>query len=144
MDMGIGAAGAGQAAKIPGGAEPAAPAAPAKADASDVERFRSALASEGNAAQPPPTENVQAGSETPAAKAAGQSMGERILDGMNSLGDKIQAGRAEAASVIAKPEATHSDLLRANMALMETGTIVTAASKTTEKITQGIKTLQQG
>lgn len=141
MDIGIGASGVGPVAQPPGGS-PSGPA-PADVDANDAERFQAAMA---KSDVPPPTtpEQPAAAMENQARAVGEASMGDRILDGMSSLSDKIQAGRAEAAAVLEKPEMTHTDLLKANMALLETGTLVTAASKTTEKITQGIKTLQQG
>lgn len=146
MDIGIGtgAVGGGLAPQLPaGGVEKGVQSSPGT---TDVERLQAAM----RQPEPEPAEAVQnteqagikAASEKPASGEG--SLGDRILDGMSSLSDKIQAGRAEAAAVIEKPEVSHNDLLKVNMALLETGTIVSAASKTVEKITQGVKTLQQG
>ena len=101
----------------------------------DVERLNAAL-DPGKGRLPP---------VTPAAGGAeAQSMGDRIIQGISSAGREIQAGRGEALSVLGKKDVSQADLLKANFALMESSVRVSMASKTVEKITQGIKTLQQG
>lgn len=107
----------------------------------DVERFQ-ALRGVGPDATPPARPEAPGDAVSP--PAGPESMGDRILRGMSSVGDKIEAGRARALEVVESGEATQADLLRANFALLESTTLVSAVSKTTEKITQGVKTLQQG
>lgn len=128
----------------PGGLEPSA--AP---KGSDVAKLEEAMEAAANRLAPPPDATVQA--EVPAAAAAETapppgplSVGDRILGGITSLSDQVQAGRAEAVEVLGKQNVTQADLLKANFAMIESSTLVTAASKTAEKITQGIKNLQQG
>ena len=120
------------------GRDTASPGAPGK---NDVEKFQAAMDRPGmeKAGNPPPAAAVQ-----PTTTAEPASMGDRILRGISSAGEKIQAGRAEAISVLGKENLSQADLLRANFSLMESSTLVSAVSKTTEKITQGVKTLQQG
>ncbi|MDR3077300.1 MAG: EscI/YscI/HrpB family type III secretion system inner rod protein [Planctomycetota bacterium] len=119
------------------GRDTASPGAPGK---NDVEKFQAAMDRPGmEKAGPPLPAAVQ-----PTTTAEPASMGDRILRGISSAGEKIQAGRAEAISVLGKENLSQADLLRANFSLMESSTLVSAVSKTTEKITQGVKTLQQG
>lgn len=116
----------------------AMPGAPA--DLNDVERMQALM-------QPPPV--AAAGNPAPdpirnAAGAGAPSLGDRILQGMSSAGEAIQAGRNEAMEVLGKKDVTQTELLKANFAMLESSTSATLVSKTTEKLTQGVKTLQQG
>lgn len=126
----------------------AAPAGPqAVPDGGDVQRFQDALrdpAANPAASDPAAAQSVQAQAAADSAQAAPEAVGDRILQGISSVSDKIQAGRQEAADVLAKPDVSQADLLRAQFALLESTTMVSAVGKTTEKITQGLKTLQQG
>ena len=116
----------------------------ADAGVNDVARFQEAMCPPENLAEAKP------GNEPPPAVATEQTdqpapaLGDRILNGMASASEHIQASRAEAVSILGKTDVTQVDLLRANFAMMESGNMVSAIAKTTEKITQGIKTLQQG
>jgi len=71
-------------------------------------------------------------------------MGDRILAGLSGASQKIQEGRATAVQALGAENVSQADLLKANFALIESSTLVSAVSKTAEKITQGLKTLQQG
>lgn len=112
---------------------------PSPTDGSDVARFQEAMN------QPDP---VAAGTplpETPDVPSSEpQDVADRILRGMSSASETIQAKRGEAAEIMTKENATQADLLRANFSMIEASTMVSAISKTTEKITQSVKTLQQG
>lgn len=123
-------------------------ASDAAPESGDVEKFQAAMHrgdTENAAALIQTGRAGQVGAaQPPAAPGAPLSMGDRILRGMSAVGDKIQAGRAEAAGVLGKENVTQADLMRANFSMLESSTLVSAVSKTTEKITQGIKTLQQG
>ncbi len=96
--------------------------------ATDVERFDAAMQNE-----PPGM-----------ADTAQLQPGERVAQEIGALGDRIQASRAEVASLAAKPEVSQADLFKASFKMMETSALVSAVSKTSEKITSAIKTLQQG
>jgi hypothetical protein len=71
-------------------------------------------------------------------------MADRILQGMTGVADKIQEGRAEGMSVIGREDVSQADLLRAQFAMNESSTLLTAASKTVQSIKDSIKQLQQG
>ncbi|MDR1534537.1 MAG: EscI/YscI/HrpB family type III secretion system inner rod protein [Planctomycetota bacterium] len=93
----------------------------------DVERFQGAMADL-------------------AAKRTGESesLARGAMDGLAKISGQIQTGRTQAIQTLCKSEISQADLLRAQFSLMESSTLVSAVSKTTEKITQGLKTLQQG
>lgn len=124
------------------GQESAAPGGPAAPAANDVERLRAALERPDAAAVPPEV----AAAPQPAAPAATEAMsvGDRILQGMSSVSDQVQAGRAQAVEALGGENVSQADLLKAQFSMLESNAIVSAVSKTTEKITSGIKTLQQG
>jgi hypothetical protein len=111
---------------------------PADAGESDVARFHEAMnpAAMRDAAPPSAAEAFSASRP--------QGVGDRIIHGMQSVSESVQAGRKEAAGIMMKENVTQADLLRANFAMMESSALVSGISKTTEKITQGLKTLQQG
>ena len=71
-------------------------------------------------------------------------IGERALGGLANISDQIQAGRMEAMQTLGKKDVTQADLLKAQFSLLESSTLVSAIGKTTEKLAQGVKTLQQG
>ncbi len=73
-----------------------------------------------------------------------QTPADRLVEGVGNLSEHINAGRAEVADVMGKENVTQSDLLKASFKMMETNAVVSAVSKTSEKITSAIKTLQQG
>ena len=124
------------------------PGGPAGAPGSeDVQRFQDAL--KGQAADG--TIGVQsAGGPHGAAAApavdgtASMGMGDRILQGLSGASQKVQSGREVAMQALGGDNVSQADLLRANFAMIESSTLVTAVSKTTEKIVQGLKNLQQG
>ncbi len=121
--------------------------APAPADA-DVQRFQDAL----NAGAPNPAPDASAAgapSNAPDGVAAPraaptESMADRILRGISSADQKVAGARAEAAAALDQDNVSQADLLRANFAMMESSTFITAVSKSTEKLTSAAKTLQQG
>lgn len=122
------------------GQKPAVPEMPREGD---IAQFQTAMNSGGGAgtiAGP----NADVTPASPGVSAGTLSMGDRIINGMSSISEKVQLARNDAAAVLDNPDPTQADLLRANFAMMESSTLVTAVSKTTEKITQGVKTLQQG
>jgi hypothetical protein len=119
------------------GAEGRIPSDPAEPD---IVRFQKAMhqAEGGDDAVPQP----------PAADAYPDSrprgVGDRILDDMRSASESIRAARMEAADILMKEDVTQADLLRANFSMLESSALASGIAKTTEKITQGLKTLQQG
>lgn len=119
-------------------------------EANDVERFQEAMSRHaeagagGGAAQPPPADAAQMQPQPPAQETGEASLGDRILRGFGAVSQKINAGQGEAVNVLGKENVTQADLLRANFSMLESNTLVTAIGKTTEKVTQGVKTLQQG
>lgn len=127
------------------GQEQAGPGAPAAPAANDVERLQAALEKPDAAAVPPEVANASAAPQS-AAPAATEplSVGDRILQGMSSVSDQVQAGRTQAVEALGKENVSQADLLKAQFSMLESNAIVSAVSKTTEKITSGIKTLQQG
>lgn len=87
---------------------------------------------------------AEAGAAGPGLAQNPPSVGDRIIKGITSVSDQIQAGRTQAAEALGKNTVTQADLLRAQAAMMESSTLVSAVGKTVEKITQGVKNLQQG
>lgn len=119
---------------VPGGApEAGKPLGTAKT--SSVERFNDLM----DAGQKGETAPVDA-ENTPDAV----SVTDRIMQGVNDVNVKLDKSQAEVARVFQKEDATQMDLIKANFAMLESSTLISAASKVTEKITQGVKTLQQG
>ncbi|MCC8189013.1 MAG: hypothetical protein LIP77_00020, partial [Planctomycetes bacterium] len=118
------------------------------AAAGDARRFAEAMAQPDAAAATPPPAAVDAGSQAavpPATtEAPAAALGDRILQGMNAASASVQAGRSEAVDLLGRENITQADLLRANFAMLESSNLVSAIAKTTEKITQSVKTLQQG
>lgn len=113
---------------------------PAQADEADVAGFQKAMEASGPGEAAPAAEP-----ESPDVSAsAPRDVADRILDGMSSASESIQAKRNEAVEVMTKENVTQADLLRANFSMIESSAMVSAISKTTEKITQSVKTLQQG
>ena len=115
------------------------PSAPGE---SDMQRFQAAMEGPQDSAAVEGAATV-AGTETHALPPSG-GMGDRILQGMTQIGQQIQGNREMAAQAIGNPDVTQADLLRVNFAMIESSTLVSAVSKTAEKINQGLKTLQQG
>jgi hypothetical protein len=119
-------------------------------DGNDVDRFKVAL----QGPQTDPAGTVAGVSGNPAPSAIGGTpptdgtspagMGDRILSGLSDASQKIQEGRTTAVETLGKENVTQADLIQAQFAMMESSTLVSAVSKTAEKITQGLKTLQQG
>jgi hypothetical protein len=120
--------------------------------ASDVERFKEAMQHNMDA-QPP--QDAQAGASqvghadahvdpASAASPSALGMGDRILQGMRGISEKVQAGREAGMSVMGQENVSQADLLRAQFSLNESSTLLTVTSKTVEKVSQGIKQLQQG
>jgi hypothetical protein len=112
---------------------------PANAGESDVARFQAAMDSpaQRDVFPPGPAAEGMSSSRT-------QGVGDRILQGVRSVSETVQAGRKEAVGIMMKQDVTQADLLRANFSMIESSALVSGISKTTEKITQGLKTLQQG
>ena len=114
---------------------------------SDLQRFQAAL---GGGSNPIPAEGTAPANAAGGAAAAtvpppsGGGMGDRILQGMSQISQKIQSGRETAVQALGNENVTQADLLRANFAMIESSTAISAVSKTTEKIVQSLKTLQQG
>lgn len=115
----------------------------------DVERFEAALAAtSGNEMRmemnggPAPIAEPITGSI--AAPITAQTVGDRILGGISSISETVQAGRAEVVQALDKKELSQVDLLKAQFAMMESSNLVSAVSKTAEKLTSAVKTLQQG
>ena len=119
-------------------------AGPMPAATDDVARFQDVMQSRENPVAASSSSPVNAAPPLVPAGETQPALGDRILSGMSAASEHVQAGRAEAAALLGKSDATQADLLRANFAMMESSTMVSAIAKTTEKITQGIKTLQQG
>ncbi len=127
----------------PGGL-PGAEGAKGSPGAGSVERLNDLL----NAAQQqqpqPPADPAQVAGAQPAETPGAESVTGRVLDNMNSINQRLDRTQADILAVFDKPDATQMDLIKANFALLESGTIVSAASKVAEKVTQGVKNLQQG
>lgn len=150
MDITLGSPQFNPAGKLP--VDPAAPAvggtaglSPAEPDANDVERFQAAM--NGPVGGTPQAANVPSSPDaaltaTPPPEEMG--LGDRILRGLGAVSDKVKADQMEGVAALGKKDLTQADLLRANFAILESSTIVSAVGKTAEKINQGIKTLQQG
>jgi len=114
---------------------------------SDVQRFQAALEGGSNPAPAggaAPVDTAGGAAATPSVPPSSGGMGDRILQGMSEISQKIQSGREVAVQALGSENVTQADLLRANFGMIESNTLVSAVSKTTEKITQGLKTLQQG
>lgn len=119
---------------VPGGApEAGKPFGAAKANS--VERFNE-LMDAGQKAEPASVDGENAPNAV--------SVTDRIMQGVNDVNAKLDKSQAEMARVIEKEDVTQIDLIKANFAMLESSTLISAASKVTEKITQGVKTLQQG
>jgi hypothetical protein len=112
---------------------------PSSAGESDVARFHAVLDQSPLRDAVPPEPVVEGVPASPL-----QGAGDRVLQGMRSVSEAVQAGRKEVADIMMKESVTQADLLRANFSMMESSALVSGISKTTEKITQGLKTLQQG
>lgn len=135
-----------------GGGSPPAGGKPAAMN--DVERFQEAYTRDpAEAGTPPPEADgvVNAVPDAGEAQAAGSAadtsspaLGDRILNGLGAVSEQIRDDRTEAITVLSKKDYTQADLLRANFSMLESANVVTAVTKTAEKINQGIKTLQQG
>lgn len=107
----------------------------------DVERFEAALAAtSGNEMRM----EMNGGPAPIAAPITAQTVGDRILGGISSISETVQAGRAEVVQALDKKELSQVDLLKAQFAMMESSNLVSAVSKTAEKLTSAVKTLQQG
>lgn len=91
----------------------------------DAERFDAAMR------QPPPTGQAE-------------NVGDRVMDELGALSDRIQAGRQQAVDTMTRDNVTQADLIKAQFAMLESSTLISAASKVSEKITQAVKNLQQG
>lgn len=138
----------------PGGT-PAGPK-PAEAGASEVERFQAAYNPQESAAEvaaPPEAVSDPAGAEQASSAIQEQaaskanvpaSVGDRILQGLGAVSDRVQVDRAQAIETLQNKDATQADLLRASFGMLESANIITGVTKTAEKVNQGIKTLQQG
>ena len=113
---------------------------------SDLQRFQAALEGGANPAPAGGTASANAagGAAPPSGLPPPGGMGDRILQGMSQISQKIQAGRETAVQALGNENVTQADLLRANFAMIESSTAISAVSKTTEKIVQSLKTLQQG
>ncbi|MDR3211639.1 MAG: hypothetical protein LBU79_06970 [Planctomycetota bacterium] len=119
----------------------AASKTPDAAGSGEVERFQAAM-------RPPEaqlaTNQPPAAVPPVAAPGSDLSVGDRIIQGISRVSDKIQTDRAAALETIGKNDLTQADLLKANFSMMESSNLVSLTSKVGEKISQGLKTLQQG
>lgn len=118
---------------------------PGSAATNDVDRFQAALNTANPEAVAPagvtPPPNI---TPTVTPPPTIPTLGDQILRGMSAASQQVGESREQVARVVGHDNVSQADLLRANFALLESSAIVSAASKTTEKITQGLKTLQQG
>lgn len=130
--MGMGGVGG----AVPGGA-PGAKDTPGVPSGESVDRLNDLL---NTTQQPQQPAEAGAVADPQAAEAAP----DRLRDAVNSINQRLDQAQSDTLAVFQKEDVTQMDLIKANFAMLESSTIISAASKVTEKITQGVKNLQQG
>lgn len=115
-------------------------------DAGAVERFQRVMAGGDSApAAPTAVSGVAPEGRIGAEKLAQpESVGDRIIQGMSSLSEKVRTNQETVMATLDLQSASQADLLKAQFAMLQTANTIAAVSKVAEKTTQGIKTLQQG
>jgi hypothetical protein len=114
---------------------------PGSLDKADMAAFQDAMRPDGGSQTPGADRAAQTGGVAPAQPT---SVGDRILQGRGALSDSVKADRTAALDAMSGKSVNQADLLKAQFAMMESSNLVSAVSKSTEKLTSAIKTLQQG